>query len=148
MSKRRWIQLDPNEYDEPREIGMADVEVDVFISPFEIPRGVRGYYDKARKRFVIQFKYIATHEPIDRLSTEPSQVQTFIGRNSGRIYEFEIDVDGLGAQSVSLRLRAAQEAIEAMREHVPSSGAKPWWNSHVANRVLQDRQQEVFAVSH
>ena len=147
MSERRWIRVDPNKYDEPGEIGMtADVEV-VFISPFEIPRGVRGYYDDVRERFVIEFKYI-TREPTENKDVGPSGVTTVVGSKTGRILGFEIDVNALGATSVSLRLRAVQEAIEAVRgEH--AAPLDPWsrlqLNSHVADRVLQDRQEEVFA---
>ena len=131
----------------------ADVEVEVFISPFEIPRAVRGFYDEHRKRFVVDFKYI-TQEPTDYKDFGPSEVTTKVGRKTGRILGFEIDVGALGASSVSLRMRVAEEvhkAIAAAREReAPSQSALDPWsriqlNSRVASRVLEDSQDKVFS---
>ena len=131
----------------------ADVEVEVFISPFEIPRAVRGFYDEQRKRFVVDFKYI-TQEPTEYKDFGPSEVTTKVGSKTGRILGFEIDVDALGASSVSFRMRdVAQEvvrkAIIAAREHEAPSALDPWsrieLNSRVASRVLEDSQDKVFS---
>ena len=153
MSRRNWIPVDLGSYDEPREIGMsADVEVNVFISPFEIPRAVRGYYDDAQNLFRIEFKYITHEKPIARSDIGPSEVTTIVGSKTGRILGFEIDVDALGATSVSLGVRAEEEvhkAIAAVREDAAPPDPDPWsrirLNSHVTDRVLQDRRDEVFS---
>ena len=138
---RGWLRVNPHDYDQPHEIGMADVEVNVFISPFEIPRGVRGFYDQARKRFVIEFKYI-THEPREVSEGGPPEVQTVLGRKTGRILGFEIDVDRLQATSVSLRLGAIDQALEAVRKR---SSLQRQENSRIASKVLHDRSEELFS---
>ena len=137
----RWIRVNPHDYDQPHEIGMAEVEVNVFISPFEIPRGVRGFYDEARKRFVIEFKYI-TREPSELSEGGPPEIRTVVGRKTGRILGFEIDVDRLQATSVSLRLGAIDQALEAVRRN--SSLRRPE-NSRIASKVLHDRGEELFS---
>lgn len=137
----RWIRVNPHDYDQPHEIGMGEVEVNVFISPFEIPRGVRGFYDDARKRFVIEFKYI-THEPSEVDEGGPPEIRTVVGRKTGRILGFEIDVDRLQATTVSLRLGAIDQALEAVRKH---SSLKRPENSRIASKVLHDRSEELFA---
>ena len=148
MSEPRWISVDPNRYDEPHEVGMADLEMHIFISPFDIPRRVRGYFDEKRDLFVIEFKYI-TREPTKKKKIGPEGVVTIVGKRTGRILGFHIDVNRLSATSVALRLSAVQKAIKAVRgEHEPPS--KPWpsriqLNSHVADQVLQDSKDEVFA---
>ena len=138
----RWMRVNPHDYDEPHEIGMTEVEVNVFISPFEIPRGVRGYYDKARERFVIEFKYI-TREPRELTEGGPPEVRTFVGRKTGRILGFEIDVDRLQATTVSLRLGAIDQALEAVRAR---SSLQRQENSWIASKVLHDRSEELFSV--
>ena len=81
-------------------------------------------------------------------------IEDLIADETGRILGFEIDVDALGASSVSLYMRdVAQEvvrkAIVAAREHEAPSALDPWsriqLNSRVASRVLEDRGQGVFA---
>lgn len=142
----RWIRVDPNEYDEPGEIGMADADVVLFVSPFDIPRYVRGYYSENRRRFVIEFKYI-TDEPTEKKSFGPPEVTTIIGRKTGRIRGFEIDVKALDATTVALRLRAVRRAIKAVRDNAESHEhwSSQWLNPRVADRVLEDRKAEVFA---
>jgi len=153
MSEPRWIRVDQSKYDEPGEIGMsegeANVELGVFLSPFDIPRGVRGYYDDERERFVIDFEYI-TDEPRKNESFGPSQVTAIIGKKTNRILGFEIDVVALGAKSVSLSVHVANQvhkAIKAARAAAPPDD--PWsrgrLNSYVTDRVLQDLQEKVFA---
>ncbi len=136
-----WIRVNPHDYDQPHEIGMADVEVNVFISPFEIPRGVRGFYDEARKRFMIEFKYI-TREPREVDDGGPPEIKTLIGRKTGRILGFEIDVVALHASSVSLRLGAIDQALEAVRSR---SSLPRRENSRIASKVLHDRSEELFS---
>ncbi|MDE2663335.1 MAG: hypothetical protein OXI39_10085 [Gemmatimonadota bacterium] len=157
MNERPWIRVDQGKYDEPREIGMsasADVELDVFISPFDIPKAVRGYYERKRERFVIDFKYI-TDEPRKYENFGPAEVTAVVGKKTGRILGFEIDVKAIGAESVALRVHAANqvhEAIEAARKVAsrrPITPNDPWGqvrvNSYVADRILQDFRDEVFA---
>ena len=149
MEEPRWIRLDQGLYCQPHQIGMTDVEVEIFISPYEIPRAVRGYRDERRGRFNIEFAYI-TRERTKKTKIGPPGVRTIVGRKTGRIRGFEIDVDQLGATSVELRLSAVQEAIAALRrEREVPRDADPWEWQHIsslaADRILQDRREEVFA---
>ena len=148
MNERRWIRINQLKYDQPHEIGLsADGEEDVFILPYEIPRWVRGYYDDARHRFVIEFEYI-TDERIKSNRFGPPAVTTMVGRKTGRIRGFEIDIDALEAPSVSARLKAVQQALAGARKHAHPPHPDPWsriaLNSHVADKILQDRHAEVF----
>ena len=135
-----WIRVNPHDYDQPHEIGMAEVEVNVFISPFEIPRRVRGFYDQARQRFVIEFKYI-TREPTKVGHVGPPEIKTLVGRKTGRILGFEINVDALQADSVSVRLHAIDQALEAVTKR---SAHPRLENSQIARKVLHDRGEELF----
>ena len=152
MTEPRWIRIDQSKYDTPTEVGMpapVDIELGVFLSPFDIPKGVRGYYDDGRERFVIDFEYI-TGEPRKRENFGPAEVTAIIGKKTNRILGFEIDVVALGAKSVSLRMHVPDQvhkAIAAAREAAPPDD--PWsrgrLNSYVTDRVLHDLRDEVFA---
>lgn len=111
-----------------------------FISPFEIPRGVRGFYDQDRKQFMIEFKYI-TREPSEVDEGGPPEIKTLLGRKTGRILGFEIDVDALNVSTVSLRLGAIDQALKAVK---PRTALPRPENSRIASRVLHDRSEELF----
>ncbi len=152
MAEGRWLRIDPERYDELHEIGMfyRDLELNIVVSPNDIPDSVRGGYDEEHKKFVIEFKYMVREEyEVDQVSEE---VEVRIGQHSGRILGFEIDVDVLKARSIGrLNLAAPAttakpfRAVEAAIELVVSrSEATRMENYNVTRRVLQDRQEEVF----
>ncbi len=151
MAEGRWLRIDPERYDELHEIGMfyRDLELNIVVSPDDIPDSVRGGYDEEHKKFVIEFKYMVREEyEIDQVSEE---VEVRIGQHSGRILGFAIDVDVLKARSIGrLNLAAPAtakpfRAVEAALELVVRrSEATRMENYNVTRRVLQDRQEEVF----
>ena len=89
--------------------------------------------------------------PVDQLKyDQPDEIgmSTMVGRKTGRIRGFEIDIDALEAPSVSSRLKAVQQALAGARKHAHPPHPDPWsrieLNSHVADKILQDRHAEVF----
>ena len=151
MAEARWLRIDPERYDELHEIGMfyRDLELNIVVSPDDIPDSVRGGYDEEHKKFEIEFKYMVREEyEIDQVSEE---VEVRIGQHSGRILGFAIDVDVLKARSMGRLNFAAPatakpfRAVEAALELVVRrSEATRMENYNVTRRVLQDRQEEVF----
>lgn len=143
--RKEWIRIDPDNYDELAEIGAKpDVSLDVYVSPFEIPRAVRGYYTK-RKGFVVEFKYM-TDEKYQVKELGPPEVATRIGKNSGRVLGFEIDVDSLRASSVGVRLFSPLSVIERALETIRAKGPRARSdNTLITQKVLEDRAQELFA---
>ena len=109
-----WIPVDSTNYD---KIAITEngTEVHTFISPYEIPEAVRGYYDHASGRFVIDFEYI-TGEKVKKLDVGPPEILTIVGRKTGRIRGFQIDVNEPKTKNVSLHLKALDQAIEAVKE--------------------------------
>ena len=102
-----WLKLDPQRLDKPngRNVPKEGVHIEVHMSPYDIPDAVRGEYNKYTNRFVIEFRYIG-EEPW-RAQTIAEHVVARIGKNSGRIYGLEVNVDALKASSVEFALLPA-----------------------------------------
>lgn len=41
MRDERWIPGEPSEYDEPHEVEALELEPGFFISPYDVPDGIR-----------------------------------------------------------------------------------------------------------
>ena len=41
----KWIQVEPTKYDEPHEVAELEMEPGFFISPYDVPDGIRVTYD-------------------------------------------------------------------------------------------------------
>ena len=53
-----WIELEAGKFEKPAVECLKGVTVQVFMSPFDIPRAVRGRFDQSISRFAIEFEYI------------------------------------------------------------------------------------------
>src|SRR6266853_4092407 len=99
----KWIPVTEPLPLEKRQL--EGVKVDVLVSPYDVPEGVRGFVSKDHKAFLIEFKYISQEDTIDRPQSE--SVKLRVGRNSGRLYAIELDLQKFGADHVQLRLEVA-----------------------------------------
>ena len=139
--RERWIRVDADRYDEPEEVGL-EVEVGVFISPYAIPDSVRGTYDNERKRFVVQFNYMVD-EPWSLMETN-QPVAVRVGKHSRRVVGLEIDVDGIGASAVTVRLDRLYEAAEGAIRDVGQRIGGRLHNHYVTRQVLKDHRDSLF----
>src|SRR5712692_7577708 len=80
---------------------------DLLVSPYDVPEAIRGQYIREKRCFVIEFKYISTEATYEKPKMENVKVR--VGRNSGRLYAIELDVQALQATSVELRIKIATE---------------------------------------
>jgi hypothetical protein len=122
------------------------VEVEISVSPYDVPEAVRGDYDEEKKRFVIEFSYPTTDDNI--------AVQDFdrftrigIGRASGRLYRVELDVDAMKAEAVGLRLQVARLVDEVRTAINNFGGQRSRWregNYRMATEVIASRGPELF----
>jgi len=110
-----WIEVDPSAVNPPKTEELDGVEVTVLMSPYDIPKALRGRYDKSSKRFVIEFHYIGDEATRD----EPSEGHLVLrlGKNSGRLYGIILDVDAMKASWVQLAILALQKREEKRQHH-------------------------------
>lgn len=133
-----WIPIQPDEVKTAPVRKPANIEINLSLSPYDVPEAVRGYCME-RKKFVIEFKYI-NDEPTRVERTDEFLVR--VGRHTGRLYEIEVDADRLGARSVTLKTLPEQidSAIESLaRRH---EGRRD--NYNVAKEVLAERRDQLF----
>jgi hypothetical protein len=135
----RWIVLDPHLYDPTKPVIDRGVAFSVFLSPYDMPDAVRGRYDQARKRFIIDFRYISDEE------TEPKKVDTNvvvqIGRQTKRLHQIEVDIHALGAKQVALILTNAIERTP----HALGAFRIPAANFAVAKDAIRANQVELLS---
>lgn len=143
----RWIKLDAEALNKPHHENIRGVDVEVFLSPYDVPEAVRGLYDDTIERFVIEFRYLAEEEPL-AADAHDAHVALKIGRNSRRLYRIEMDVNRLKADCVALRLHVPQlveevdEALEKLArtsERVSRRG-----NYQLAKDVIAKTKEELF----
>lgn len=148
MSGARWIRVSPGRYNEPGEVRLDITEEGAsFISPFDIPRYVRGHYDEDRRRLMIEFEYIG-RERVKKIKSEgPLKVTTSIGRKTGRIFGFDIEIPVLDATTFERCHDAVDHAISDVRRIARQE--EPWssrrLSPQVVGRVLEDSKNAVFA---
>lgn len=133
-----WIPVDRIALNEPRQKKVDGVEVTVMASPYDVPDAYRSYYDEARERHVVEFRYL-TEEPKKR-ENHGQYITLLVGKNSRRIYAIEIDSEAL-RRHVWLSV-----TVNAIGEHEQRSG--PSLNYAVARRLLKanaPRLEEAFA---
>lgn len=128
----KWIQVDPTTLDRPKKERVDGVEITVLMSPYDIPEAVRGFYDAELGRFVIELRYVAEEE----LRNENREhLSLRLGKNSGRLYGVELDVDALKAQWVQLVTKALRD-----REDKP----RRLKNYEVAQEILRQKEPELL----
>jgi hypothetical protein len=136
-----WMKLDPDQVDKGRMLRIKGVEINVFLSPHDVPRHVRGYYDDKLDRFVIEFNYL-DDEDWKRSSQEPN-LSLRLGRNSQRLLGIEANVKALKAGAVELKLhieQAVSRAIEGLSGQFQKKAA----SYEAAMGVIEDRESQLF----
>ena len=137
-----WVRLDSETLNTPQLEAIRGVNITVRMSPYDVPEAVRGYYDKALRRFVIEFRYIGD-EPL-KPKQEGEYIKLRIGRHSGRLYGIEVDVDAMKAQAADLNLKvsdAVLQAIDSLLLPKPSRHE----NYEVAKDAITQKKGEIFA---
>ena len=91
MREEHWVGVRTDEYDEPHEVG-AEIAAGTFISPYDVPNGVRLRAEPEKERNVIEFRYMVD-EPYRRQHVdEVGGICVRLGRHSERILGVEMDV--------------------------------------------------------
>jgi hypothetical protein len=138
-----WISLDSDELNPERQENIRGVEVSVFYAPYDVPIAVRGYYDNNLKRFVIEFQY--TEPEQYKVKRDVEHIYVRVGKESQRLYGFEIDVDALNVNEVSLRVayRELKAALNNLIREPLSPRRKG--NYQVISDALTANRDKVFS---
>lgn len=137
-----WIRVDPDEFDLRRKRRFNNVEINVLVSPYDVPERVRGAFDNSLNRFVIEFQYMGD-EPWRCEAPDPHMTLR-VGRNSNRLYGIEVDVHGLRAKSVTLNLSVPDLVNNALESQSRRSDV-PRENYDLARQLISRRGAELFS---
>lgn len=143
-----WIRLDEDEIarlDRPLS-GQFEkgIEINVYMSPYDVPLAIRADYDESKDRFGIHLKYISD-EPVTRRPGE-DRVTFKVGKHSGRLYGIEIDTSNLDVEAVHLKLHVQQEidrTLQNLLEDPPEWLRPPSYR--VAKQVISNKSDQLFS---
>jgi hypothetical protein len=137
-----WIPLDPDKVSkattETRREG--GVQITVGLSPYDIPQAVRGRYDPASDRFVIEFSYIS-EEPLVAHAHD-DVVVLHVGKNSGRIYGIDINVKAARSKNVGFRISLPKIVNRAIDNELVNQARTR--NYEIAKDVISNRRKTLF----
>jgi hypothetical protein len=102
-----WIEVEPSELSTPQTMKRDGVSITVTSSPYDLPDGVRGAFDANLGKFVIEFRYVGAEPTVKELHDK--YIVLRLGKNSGRLYAIEIDVEAAKAGWVTLIQKAIDE---------------------------------------
>jgi len=121
----------------------SGVTIRVFVSPFDVPEGVRGYYDDSAHVFRIEFKYPFDEELVPQAKA-PDNLRLFVGKNSGRLKQIEVDVDALGAEVLLVHVvpNLVDQAIEELSKSPPARVRHA--NYDLTRKVISNHRRELF----
>ena len=122
----RWTDIDPTKYDEPHEVPGLELDAGSFISPYDVPDGVRLRFT-LQKRCRIELRYLTDQEKIEFTETELPEIHFGLGRLSNRLVSLEV------AASPEF---PEWETVESVLSQLSSQ--KNFVNHFVAITVLRD----------
>lgn len=105
-----------------------DVRFDLLVSPYDVPRAVRGA-KQPDGTFLVEFQYVDGEEKGREVEIDP-YVTITEGRYSNRVLAIRVAVDRLGAGSLGVVIKAKVEsaldkaALQRPKEEVAYTGAK------------------------
>jgi hypothetical protein len=138
-----WIDVDLDAYTKERKAKIRGVEVELLVSPYDIPVAVRGCFDKSKNRFIIEFKYLVPEKT--KTLTLDQFVTYRIGESSQRLYALEVDVQWLREKAGELEAGLSKEIDEALDKlaQKPRSSLRED-NYRLAKDAVLAKQSELF----
>lgn len=139
--KSEWIVVDPGELDLKAGSTLRGIDIVVFVSPYDLPQGVRGYYSNDKKRFVIEFDYIGQEDTTSAKDGE--NVSFVLGRVSRRLYSVIVDVNKLELDAVTLKLHVTN-AIDKLGSRPEAGKALGRESYKLAKEVVARKGTQIF----
>ena len=162
----KWVEIDWDKLDKPRQEQIRGVTVTVYFSPYDIPEAAQGEYDIAKECFVIRFRYLGGKEPIE-YSDPKDDIQLGVGKQTQRLHEILVDVERLKAGFITLEMckpiadadnledtvaRKVKQAISRLAEQpTTTTSPAPTENYRAASEALEQQRDRVYsdlAVTH
>ena len=121
-----WTDIDPTRYDEAHEVQGLELDPGYFISPYDVPDGVRLLFT-ANRGYLIELRYLTDQEKIEFAETELPGIHFGMGRHSNRLVSLEVAATSEFPE---------WEKVESMLSKLASP--RNFTNHFVARSVLRD----------
>lgn len=142
-----WVKLNPSEFNKSEHKVIHGVDLEVFLSPYDIPEAIRGAFQKESGKFVIEFKYIGGSEPLDE-KDENESILLQIGRHSKRLYQIQVAIDPDMHKTIGLKLflpkvnRLLENLSKSLGREVPAR------NYEVTREILAKKGKQILHDAH
>ena len=144
-----WLKLEHFElHPKQRVENVQGVEVRILASPHNVPEAVRGFFDKSKDRFAIEFKYLDDEEKVSAKSNLP-EATFYVGKNSSRLWRIEIDVKALKAKQVTLTVETPKIVEQGLRmlQSKPQAISIEQ-NYELATEAIERKKDQLFEPLH
>ncbi len=84
-----WTDIDPTKYDEAHEVQGLELDPGYFISPYDVPDGVRLLFT-ANRGYLIELRCLTDQEKIEFTGTELPWIHFGLGRHPNRLVSLEV----------------------------------------------------------
>ena len=129
MNAQTWIPVEEIPHDplpNDKSVGGAQYSA----SPYSRPQAVRGYLNKDRNAYMLEFKYIGD-EPVERIELD-SKLAVIRGAQSGRVFGIEMYAELLRERMLEKMATSAMQKLAAR----PGQSARMSENFAAAQRVV------------
>ena len=89
VKRTRWTDIDPLKYDDPDEVPGLSLDAGSFVSPYDVPDGIR-LRPTGDRGYHIELRYLADQEKVEREETDLPEIQFGFGQNSSRLVSLEV----------------------------------------------------------
>lgn len=89
MATIPWKFLNTESLNKGAKLMLGGQQVDVTLSPMDIPNAVRSYIDQTTGRHILEFRYLDTPER-QQIPRMIGDVGMTVGKNSHRLYKIEV----------------------------------------------------------
>ncbi len=111
------------------------------LSPYDMPKEVEARFDKDSGTFHILFRYLDEEEAVTKEISETLRMR--VGKHSGKILGFEIEVARLNIKAIALvTVQQVDQAIESELPRLTKYNQKA--NYRVVRSVIDKNQEPIF----
>lgn len=134
----KWTALDQEEWNRPQPENLQGVDIVAFMSPYDVPKAVRSYYDEDNRNYVIEFKYIGGEETL-KSAAKDEHVVLWVGRDSRRLHRIDLKA---GSREPKWTLQIVPEAVPEADKAIDKLASKSQLpprtdNYELAKKILE-----------
>ncbi len=142
MITNKQIALDPTKFIRTERIVIRGGQVEVSVSPYDIPERVSSDYNNSTHQFAIHFQYPVEDEPLEEIQAH--KVILRVGKHSQRLCGIVLDTSGLAQRSNELK-GLVKAAVAELTNRKSRERTETRDNYRIAEEVIDEQGSELFS---